>query len=162
MFDHSKPICQVCTSDLAFIDDTLYCPFCSEQRKVNNSGRVFETGAYRDTDSNKFDYEGFLSPLVIRAYGEYMHEHRTQSNGEFRSSDNWQRGIPKDQYMKSAWRHFLRFWASHRGYDFPDEKGNKVTQEKDALAILFNVMGYFHESLKKKEKVNADPTQSGL
>ena len=29
--------------------------------------RKFETGATRNDDSNKYDYEGFLSPLILKA-----------------------------------------------------------------------------------------------
>lgn len=104
--------------------------------------RTFETGATRDTDRNKLDYEGFLSPAVLRRYAEYMHEHRKQSDGVLRASDNWQKGIPKDEYMKSMARHFMEFWAAHRG-----DKGDK---QETLCALLFNVMGYLHEELKNE------------
>lgn len=104
--------------------------------------RTFESGATRDNDANKFDYEGFLSPLVIHRFGEYMHKHRKQSDGNLRDSDNWQHGIPLKEYMKSAWRHFFEWWNVHRG--------NTPTEElEDTLcAMLFNVQGYLHELLK--------------
>jgi len=69
--------------------------------------RKFETGATRSTDNNKFDYEGFLSPLVIEEFGRFMHKHRIQANGNLRDSDNWQKGITPESYMKSGWRHFF-------------------------------------------------------
>jgi hypothetical protein len=106
--------------------------------------RTFSSGATRDNDTDKFDYEGFLSPLVIRRFGEYMHQHRKQSDVNLRDSDNWQRGIPLNEYMKSAWRHFFEWWAVHRG--------NPPTEDiEDTLcAMLFNVQGYLHELLKNK------------
>ena len=111
----------------------------------NRFGRNFETGAYRDTDEGKYDYEGFLSPLVLERYAEYMNKHRTQSNGELRDSDNWQKGIPKLVYIKSGWRHFMDWWMEHR----------KITTneglEEALCALLFNVMGYLHEVLKEKD-----------
>jgi hypothetical protein len=109
--------------------------------------RKFDTGATRDTDEGKPDYEGYLSPLVIEAYGEYMLKHQEQSDHTQRSSDNWQKGIPKEQYMKSGWRHFKDWWKSHR----------KGTPDREAmLALMFNVMGYLHEELKpKKQKVHS-------
>ena len=101
--------------------------------------RKFDTGATRDTDEGKPDYEGFLSPLVVAAYGKYMHSCRVQADGELRASDNWQKGIPRDQYIKSAWRHFVEWWSLHR-------KGQPA---EDAMcALMFNVMGYLHETLK--------------
>ena len=106
--------------------------------------REFDTGATRDTDVGKNDYEGFLSPLVIKRFGDYMTKHRKQADGKLRDSDNWQKGIPKNAYIKSAWRHFLDWWMEHRG--LPSREGIE-----DALcALMFNIMGYLHEHLKEK------------
>ncbi len=107
--------------------------------------RVFASGASRDTETGKLDFEGFLSPLVIERYAEYMDSHRAMSDGSIRGSDNWQRGIPLDVYMKSLWRHFFDLWKIHRGVPAKD------TLEAVLCAVLFNVMGYLHETLKKKQ-----------
>jgi hypothetical protein len=111
--------------------------------------RQFETGATRDTDINKFDYEGFLSPLVLERFGRYMHQHRKQADGSLRDSDNWQKGIPKAQYVKSLIRHTIDFWKLWRGYQAVDNYG-PVTIEDVACAILFNVQGFLHETLKEQ------------
>lgn len=111
---------------------------------TKREGRTFVTGAYRDSDDDKYDYEGFLSPLVLEAYAAYMHKHRTQSDGQMRDSDNWQRGIPPEQYMKSAWRHFMDLWKEHRGY--PSRDG----LDEALGGLLFNVMGYWHEHLRER------------
>ena len=111
-------------------------------RSGETAGRYFESGAYRDADDDKWDYEGFLSPLVLEAYAAYMHRHRLQSDGQMRDSDNWQRGIPPEQYVKSAWRHFMDLWKEHRGY--PSRDGID-----EALGgLLFNICGFWHERLK--------------
>lgn len=102
--------------------------------------RKFESGATRTNEEGKPDYEGFLSPLVIREYGAYMHKNRLQPDGTLRESDNWQKGIPLDAYMKSLFRHFVEAWTIHRGGE-----GN---MEETLCAILFNASGYLHE-LKK-------------
>lgn len=107
---------------------------------------MFETGATRDLDDNKYDFEGFLSPLVLERYAQYMHQHRKQADGQLRASDNWQKGIPKDAYMKSGWRHFFAWWAGHR-------KGQII--EDDLCALLFNIMGYLHEHLKQDKTIPA-------
>ena len=115
--------------------------------------REFGTGATRNSDSGKNDYEGFLSPSVIEAYGDYMTKHRVQADGKLRDSDNWQKGIPKSAYMKSLWRHFLDLWFMHRGYKrYDDITREELTLSGVLCAILFNVMGYLHETLKEKEK----------
>jgi hypothetical protein len=107
--------------------------------------RKFSTGATRNDDSNEFDYEGFLSPLVLKAYASYMHKNRVQADGSLRASDNWQKGIDRDAYMKSMWRHFHDVWMEHRG-----EESRDGTDE--ALAgLMFNVMGYYYEVLKERE-----------
>jgi len=110
--------------------------------------RKFNTGATRDNDENKPDYEGFYCPLVVESYGRYMHQHRIQNDGKMRDSDNWQKGIPTDAYMKSMWRHFHKIWMLHRGYEAKDEKGHIVDLEKELNALQFNTQGYLHNLLK--------------
>lgn len=112
--------------------------------------RTFDTGATRDADDNKYDYEAFLSPLVIEAYGRYMHKKRQMPDGTRRPGDNWQLGIPLAQYMKSWWRHFKEIWTLHRGYPAFDERGEPVSMEDALMANLFNNMGYAHEYLKQQ------------
>ena len=110
--------------------------------------RKFNTGATRDIDKDKLDYEGFISPIVLKRYAEYMNKHRIQSNGKFRESDNWQKGIPKNAYMKSLLRHVMDLWLEHRGYKSRDGI-------EDALCgIIFNSMGYLFELIKNEEKNN--------
>ena len=105
--------------------------------------RTFVTGATRDTENGKIDYEGFLSPLALRRYAQYLHKHRVQSDGKLRDSDNWQKGIPREVYMKSAWRHFMAWWLAHRGGGNPEEA---------LCALLFNTQGYLHEILRAQRK----------
>lgn len=141
----------------------------------NDRIRKFESGATRDSDTEKLDYEGFLSPLVLYRFAQYMNAHRKQSNGELRLSDNWQKGIPKNEYMKSLWRHEMDVWAIHRGYKVYREKvGNgevthivpknqinkcpgwiPVTLEEALCGIIFNSSGYLHE-LMNEEKIGGE------
>lgn len=111
---------------------------------MNSGVRKFETGATRDLDDNKLDYEGFLSPLVLERYARYMHKNRQTAAG-LRTSDNWQKGIPKDAYMKSGWRHFFDWWKEHRGHRLSTEY-----LEEAICGLLFNAMGYLHEILKQR------------
>jgi len=106
--------------------------------------RKFKTGATRDTEIGKNNYAGALSPLVTRAFGDYMTKHREQSDGSLRADDNWKKGMTLDSYMESGWRHFLDWWLEHDGYESRDGL-------EDALCgLLFNVQGYLHEHLKEK------------
>jgi len=115
--------------------------------------RQFGSGATRNTDAGKNDYEGFFSPLVIEEFGNYMTKHRIQADGKLRDSDNWQKGIPKDAYIKSTWRHFLDLWFMHRGYKrYDDITKEELTFEGVLCAILFNIQGYLFEILKSKSE----------
>ena len=112
--------------------------------------RKFDSGATRDDNVGKLDYEGFLSPLVLRRFAQYMNKHRLQADNKLRDSDNWQKGIPFDVYMKSKFRHFMDVWLFHRGL-----KDLAVSEDiEEALcAELFNDMGLLHEVLKQERKV---------
>lgn len=119
--------------------------------------RTFNTGATRSSDAGKPDYEGYLSPIVIREFGKYMTRHRHLPDGSLRASDNWQQGIPRDQYIKSMYRHFQDLHLIHRGYAAIDHQtGQPVGLYETLSAILFNTMGYFHEQLKADDAVDLD------
>ena len=119
--------------------------------KNKNKIRKFSTGATRDTDEGKYDYEGFLSPLVIEKYGQYMNKHRKQSDGSLRDSDNWQKGFGDNHFkvcIKSLWRHFHDLWMEHRGYK------SRETIDDAICGILFNTMAYYHQLLLTRKKLD--------
>lgn len=123
--------------------------------------RTFATGATRNLDVNKLDFEGFLCPMVLESFARYMNSHRLQKDGTLRSSDNWQAGIPLDVYMKSMWRHFFDVWSIHRGHKaFSSEDGHQITMEEALNAVAFNVNGYMHELLKAEAAEREDLEES--
>ena len=101
--------------------------------------RTFETGATRNDDQDRLDYEGFLSPAVLKEFAGYMHANRIQSDGAVRDSDNWQKGIDQKVYMKSMFRHFMEVWEGHRA---------GLVSREALCALMFNVMGYLFEELR--------------
>jgi len=107
--------------------------------------RKFDTGATRDTDKDKLDYEGFLSPFVLKRYAEYLHKHRLQTDGKMRDSDNWQNGIPKNVYMKSLCRHHMEAWLQHRVIAPHSE-----SLQESLCGVIFNAMGYLYELLEEQ------------
>jgi hypothetical protein len=123
---------------------------------LNAKVRQFDSGATRNLDDGKVDFEGFLSPLVLERYAQYMHKHRQQADGSLRDSDNWQRGIPLPVYMKSAWRHFFDVWKEHRGISTPEGL------EDSLCALLFNISGYLHEHLKGRGRLAVHIDTAGL
>ena len=115
--------------------------------------RTFKTGATRNEDTNKLDYEGFLSVDVLHRFAKYMNKHRKQADGSIREADNWKKGIPKDQYMKSMFRHFVDLWRVYtHGGTITNTEGEEVDIEELLCAMMFNVQGMLHEELKKKHK----------
>jgi len=123
---------------------------------MNELMREFETGATRSSDKDKLDYEGFLSPLVLERYAQYMHKHRQQLDGRLRASDNWQKGIPRNEYIKSAWRHLMCWWLIHR--ESKAAPSPNVELEDCLCALLFNVMGYLYELLTLGKALKDDKT----
>lgn len=111
--------------------------------------RVFASGATRDADDSKLDYEGFLSPFALERFAQYMHEARLRNpppGQKLRDSDNWQKGIPKSAYLKSLLRHVFALWRHWR-------KTGHVSQV-DACGVMFNVQGLLHEDLKERGTVS--------
>ena len=115
--------------------------------KDDGTQREFESGATRSSAQGRIDPEGFLSPLSLERYCQYLLKHQVQADGEIRESDNWQKGMPLSDYIKGMFRHFLHFWTRHRGWEPMDDKAGTDIQE-DLCAIIFNAQGYLHELLK--------------
>jgi len=123
--------------------------------KDNGKLRTFKSGATRDTAQKKIDPEGFLDPLVVAAFSEYMDRHRVQSDGGLRDSDNWQKGFTRSAIIKSMWRHFLDLWLLHRGHaprsadhlTLHSTKGVEAVKTEILCALWFNVQAYLREVL---------------
>lgn len=100
--------------------------------------KTYESGATRDGAAGKPDYRGYLAPEVIRRFGEYMLKHQVQADGQTRASNNWQKGMPLDDYMSSMLRHLVDVWSAH-------EAGQ--VNEEALCALMFNVNGYLFETI---------------
>jgi hypothetical protein len=113
--------------------------------KDDGTLREFITGATRDTAKGKLEPYGFISPLALHAFSIYMDDHRKQSDGNLRDSDNWQKGFPRDSYRQSLARHFMDWWLVSRGHE--PRFGGSDSEGDILCAILFNVQGLLHEKL---------------
>ncbi len=110
--------------------------------------RTFKTGATRDTEEGKLKYTGFLDPVVLRRYAEYMHEHRTQKDGTVRDADNWKLGMPLDSYIDSGVRHLFDLWGLFEVQRLTLGLGQPTKEELDLCsAVMFNIMGYMYQRL---------------
>lgn len=117
--------------------------------------RTFASGATRNLSEHKIDFAGHLSPEVLEEFGAYMHSHRIQADGTTRASDNWKKGITKEAYGQSLFRHVMDFMRAHNGIVVIDKDTNKVVHRKDLLcAIMFNAMGYLFELLVDEGRAN--------
>jgi len=111
--------------------------------------RTFDTGANRDTAEGKLDYEGFLSPKVLKQYAQYMHTNRHLNNGDVRDSDNWQKGFGEEHFavcIKSMLRHVMDVWLIHRG------NGARSNMEDALCGVIFNAMAYLNKTLKDDQE----------
>ncbi len=106
--------------------------------------RKFKSGASRNSEKGKLDFEGFFSPIVLESRAKYMDKHRHLEDGTLRNSDDWQQGMPLPVYMKSMWRHFFAVWKMHRGYSHAE------TIEDSLIGLMFNAEGYLSEILKNE------------
>lgn len=134
-------------------------PSCAGEQKQSFAGNGpqdgFATGATRSTAADKIDYEGHINPEVLAIYGNYMHQHRVQRDGQLRASDNWQQGIPVYRYMKSLVRHHTELWRMWRGNPVINPDSEQFFTFRDVLcAILFNVMGMLYEMDKQAHLLN--------
>lgn len=140
-----KSVCPDC--GIIYNDESIKCN--CKNRQNESKVRKFDSGATRDNDNGKLDYEGFYSPLVVERFACYMNKHRIQSDGSLRDSDNWQKLFGEKHFdvcMKSAYRHFVDWWKQHRGYKGQD------TLEESICALIFNAQAYLFKLLKEKEE----------
>lgn len=109
--------------------------------------RHFPSGATRNDDDEKLDFEGYLSPEVLYEFGRYMHEHGHTPEGQ-RESDNWQKGFGEDAIMKSLLRHVMDLWMLHRtGKPVLRPDGEEVDWHDALGGAFFNVQALWFESL---------------
>lgn len=114
--------------------------------------RKFKTGAVRDSDQDKLDFIGSLSPIVLLRFAEYMKSHRKLTDGSRRSDGNWKKGMTQQSFIESLTRHFIDLWLDHEGY----RKLSRADVETAVCGVIFNAQGYLHEEIKKihKSKTN--------
>lgn len=111
--------------------------------------RGFDSGAIRDTNIGKLEYYGFLSPLVLKRFSEYMDKHRKLPDGSLRGSDNW-KGLFGDDHNKicfdSLLRHLIDVWLIMDNY--PEEARDSL--EEALCAMSFNINAILLKVLKDK------------
>ena len=111
--------------------------------------RTFKTGATRNTEEGKLDFEAYFSPAVLERRAQYMKKHTIQSDGKSRSGDNWQHLFGDEHYnvcMKSALRHLHHWWTAHRTNPKPGED-----IEEAICALMFNAEAYLFKLLQEKK-----------
>jgi hypothetical protein len=114
-----------------------------KEDKAQDKGRTFASGATRDTANGKLELHRYFSPKCVRRFAEYMQQHQIDSNGNYRPGNNWQKGMPREVFVASMFRHFLEVWER-----WDDIGGLDNPTTEDALcAIIFNAQGLLLELL---------------
>jgi hypothetical protein len=123
--------------------------FNGKYKDIEDVIRTFPSGATRDTAEGKYEYTGFLSPTVLKAFAAYMHKNRYQSDGKIRDSDNWKKGMDERQCLESLYRHVMDLWSiMETGHSVRPENGVEVTLDDAFGGILFNTMILWHQHLR--------------
>jgi len=92
--------------------------------------RKFESGATRDTSNGKFEYVGFMHPLGDYSFARYMHQHRFQSDGTMRDSNNWWNGFGFETIIQSLARHVEDLKLLHLGYHVFEKRDGDNVEKK--------------------------------
>ena len=100
---------------------------------------LYPSGATRDSEEGKLDYQGALSIEVLDSFVQYMDRHREMSPGSFRGMGNWKQGMPWARLMRSLTRHHFAVWRND---------GQKLD---DLHAVLFNTMALIYQQLTKED-----------
>lgn len=126
--------------------------------KDNGLLRKSDTGAIRNSDVDKINYQGALSPLVLEAYGAYIQKHSLLPDGTRRNNKNWQNlfGTHEEHRqvcIESAWRHFLDVLMEHDGYESRDGIDEALG------GLMFNIQAYWFSLLKEGKDDNKSNTK---
>ena len=113
--------------------------------------RMSESGAIRNSDVGKINYQGALSPLILEAYGKYIEKHSLLPDGTRRNNKNWQNlfGTPEEHRqvcIESAWRHFIDLLMDHDGYESRDGIDEALG------GLMFNIQAYWFSILKERRE----------
>ena len=140
-YDYRCPSC----GQIKSLHDPFSCKHCGWS--VDSMIRQFDTGANRDTADGKLEYIGFICPVAMKRFAQYMHANRTLKDGTLRESNNWKKGIPIEVYWQSLGRHFFEAWRWHDSQDSQTADIDPVGLEDTLCAIMFNVQGLLRELL---------------
>lgn len=117
---------------------------------------AFGTGATRSDATAKPDFSGYISPLAMILFGEYMLRHQVQADGELRAANNWKRGMPIERYVSSLSRHIRDFSEAWDKLALDQVAGAEMEMTMVALeeawgGVQFNVQGFGHEWVKMRD-----------
>lgn len=124
------------TTHICDLDLNGQCSLCTLSRKT-----VFPSGAIRDSQEDKPDFNETISWTAFNRYAKYM----TGKKSKY-GAGNFKRGIPTESYVKSMLRHVDKFMRN------TFENGDDEKNEDHLSAIVFNVFGIMHNEEQEKLK----------
>ena len=101
---------------------------------MSTDKRTFETGAVRDSDTDKSDFIETISWTALNRYAKYM-TGKKKKYGE----GNFKKGIPIKSYEESLLRHVDKYLRNKH------ELGDDEASEDHLSAMVFNIFGIMHE-----------------
>lgn len=125
--------------DYVFTNSTADIPIVTnygiDKTPVIKTNRVFKSGAQRDTNKNK--------PFVhnLKGYTRLRFGYHMTKGAQKYGDNNWQLGMPEDQYKESIDRHWAQFL-------------NGDNSEDHLSAIIFGINGIMDN--ERKDGVPAD------
>ena len=120
-----------------------------DTRENRKQIREFNTGANRNVSEGKIDPSAAQCPRCFQLYCEYIKKNRKLVNGVVRSDDNWQKGFPPKETIKSLRRHTLDTELHLHG----DGQHAEETYDNALGGVIFNGFSLWHEH-HKNDKTN--------
>lgn len=102
--------------------------------------RTFNTGAVRDSDTDKENYIESIPWTSLRRYAFYM----KSKEGRY-GKGNFKKGIPINSYEESLVRHLSKYLINKY------EEGDIEKKEDHLSAMIFNIFGIMFEEEKTKK-----------
>ena len=105
--------------------------------------RTSSSGATRDLNDGKKQYDKFIHPLVIERFADYMQGKRAMPDGSSREGDNWWNGFPREWLIESMGRHYQDTLLHTKGF----HEATTEDEETALCGLLFNVQSMLMEVL---------------
>jgi hypothetical protein len=140
------------------------CNFCQANMAATmakTEKKLFRTagsGATRDLNDEKYVYDKFQHPRVVKEFAAYMHSKRSMPDGSKRDGDNWWQGFPRAWLLESMHRHYMDVWFHVVGYPSQAEEPLMTA----LCGLFFNVQALMLEVILDRHVKEVGTTDGNL